>query len=194
MSIAKQRQQHRRNKKMFDMMKPLATWDDMWQNMIALAEYPLNGKTLKDIGLRKLISRPHNLINVKDKDGNVIAQKLEVVTTPFKKDDVKLSVKGNVLTIECGSMNVVQNAETPDSQDGIEVADEMKEVTEDQELVSTDDYIYKGISTQSYTFSLKLGENIDKGAIKAKNQDGVLTVTLPYKKGELPEVTQIRVE
>ena len=185
---------------MFDMMKPLATWDDMWQNMIALTEYPMTGKTLKDIGLRKLISRPHNLINVKDNDGNVIAQKLEVVTTPFAKGDVKVGVNGNVLTITCGSKKEVGKDEVQDdgNKPSVDVAEEMKAIvaTEGDGTMSeyTDDYIYKGISTQSYTFSLKLGDKIDKSAIKAKNQDGILTVTLPYKKEELPEVAQIEVE
>ena len=46
------------------------------------------------------------------------------------------------------------------------------------------DYVYKGISSQSYTFALKLGDNIDREKIKAKNVDGVLTVTLPFKQIE----------
>ena len=185
---------------MFDMMKPLATWDDMWQNMIALTEYPFGNKTLKDIGLRKLISRPHNLVNVKDKDGNTIAQKLEVVTTPFAKGDVKVGVNGNVLTITCGSKKVVEEEKPEDdaNKPQVDVVEEMKAAVdaEDEGTVSeyTDEYIYKGISTQSYTFSLKLGDKIDKGAIKAKNQDGILTVTLPFKKEEIPEVAQIEVE
>ena len=34
-------------------------------------------------GLKSAIHRPHNLKEIKDKDGNVTAQKIEVVTTPF---------------------------------------------------------------------------------------------------------------
>lgn len=34
----------------------------------------------------------------------------------------------------------------------------------------------------------------DKSKITAKNEDGILTVTLPYKKEELSEVAQIEVE
>lgn len=165
---------------MFDMMKPLATWDDMWQNMIALTEYPLNGKTLKDIGLRKLISRPHNIVNVTDpKTNQVIEQRLEVVTTPFKKDDVKVEISGNTLIVKCGT--------DPNLGDPCK---EPKEAGDPEE-----NYLYKGISEQYYTFQLKLSNKVDVANIKAKNQDGILTVTLPYKKEELYQVvTPIEVE
>ena len=165
---------------MFDMMKPLATWDDMWQNMIALTEYPFNGKTLKDIGLRKLITRPHNIVNVTDpKTKKVIEQRLEVVTTPFKKGDVKVTVSGNTLTVECGSEY-----------------DEMK--TEPEKSIddpSPDEaFLYKGISEQYYTFSLKLSDKVDKSKITAKNEDGVLKVTLPFKDTEEGDVARIEVK
>ncbi len=164
---------------MFDMMKPLATWDDMWQNMIALTEYPMNGKTLKDIGLRKLITRPHNIVNVTDpKTKKVIEQRLEVVTTPFKKAEVKVEISGKNLIVKCGT----------DSKIG-DTYGETKAIDAPEE-----NYLYKGISEQYYTFQLKLSDKVDVANIKAKNQDGILTVTLPYKKEELSEVAQIEVE
>ena len=55
-------------------------------------------------------------------------------------------------------------------------------------------YVYKGISSQSFTFAIKLGDNIDQKSIKARNEDGVLVVTLPFKEQELPEVSKIEVE
>ncbi len=166
---------------MFDMMKPLATWDDMWQNMIALTEYPLNGKHLKDIGLRKLITRPHNIVNVTDpKTNEVVEQRLEVVTTPFKKEDVLVELlDDNTLTVKCG--RDYDLAEEP-AGDG-----EVK-------ALNKENYLYQGISSQYYTFQLKLSDKVDKSKIKAKNQDGVLTITLPFKKETPPEVTQIEVE
>ena len=165
---------------MFDMMKPLATWDDMWQNMIALTEYPLNGKTLKDIGLRKLITRPHNIVNVTDpKTNQVIEQRLEVVTTPFKKDEVKVEISGKNLIVRCGTDPALGDpCEEPQAPDA-----------------PKENYLYKGISEQYYTFQLKLSDKVDVANIKAKNQDGILTVTLPYKKEELYQVvTPIEVE
>ena len=154
--MADQRETAKEDRNMFDIIKPSSIWDDMFRTMDALMQYPMKERTLETQGLKNLIHRPHNLINVKDKDGNVIAQRLEVVTTPFAKEDVKVTVEDNTLTVECGSENKEQKTE--------------------------DDYIYKGISSQNYTFSLKLGNNIDKDGIKAKNSDGVLSVHLPFKK------------
>lgn len=155
---------------MNELMKPLSTWDDMWRSMDALMRYPFEENPLATNGLKSLIRRPHNLVNVKDDDGNVIAQRLEVVTTPFAKDEVKVSVEGNVLTVACGETNKEEKTE--------------------------DEYIYKGISSQSYTFQVRLGNSVDKTAIKAKNVDGVLTVMLPFKKkeDEPKQITQIEVE
>ena len=160
---------------MFDMMKPLATWDDMWQNMVALTEYPFNGKTLKDIGLRKLITRPHNIVNVTDpKTKEVIEQRLEVVTTPFKKNQVQVQVADNTLTVSCGD---VEDVSKKSNEDDPEEA-----------------YLYKGISSQYYTFSLKLSDKVDKSKIRAKNEDGILTVTLPFKQTTAGDVAKITVE
>lgn len=164
---------------MFEIMNPLATWDDMWQNMLALTEYPFNnGKNLMNTGLRKLIGRPHNLVNVTDKKGNIIEQRLEVVTTPFKKEDVDVQVSGNTLTVRCGTEE-----------------DQAETGPEDGKDKPVEKYLYKGISEQYYTFSLKLSDKIDKAAIKAKNQDGVLTITLPYKQDESTgDIAKITVE
>ena len=155
---------------MNELMKPLSTWDDMWRSMDALMRYPFEENPLATNGLKSIIRRPHNLVNVKDDDGNVVAQRLEVVTTPFAKDEVKVSVEGNVLTVACGETNKEEKTE--------------------------DEYIYKGISSQSYTFQVRLGNSVDKAAIKAKNVDGVLTVMLPFKKKEAEpkQITQIEVE
>ena len=163
---------------MFDMIKPSSIWDDMFRMADALALYPAKEKSLENNGLRRLISRPHNIVNVTNKDGEPIAQRLEVVTTPFKKNEVKVSVDtNNMLTIECGSEK--------------EIKDPLEATPMGEE---NDKYVYKGISTQTYSFSIKLGDNVDKEAIKAKNEDGVLVVTLPFKKKELPEVAQIEVQ
>lgn len=155
---------------MFDIIRSNSPWDDMWKTMDALMQYPFKEKTLETNGLKALIRRPHNIVAVKDKDGKIVSQRLEVVTTPFAKDDVKVTVSDNTLTVECGSEN--------------------------KEEKNEDDYIYKGISSQTYSFSIRLSDKIDKSAIKAKNVDGVLTISLPFKKEEPKEigVTKIEVE
>ena len=163
---------------MFDMIRPSSIWDDMFRMADALTLYPAKERSLENNGLKRLISRPHNIVNVKDKDGNIIAQRLEVVTTPFKKNEVNVTIDANnMLTVECGTKE--------------EVEEKKSEKEEEPET-----YIYKGISTQNYTFSIKLGDNVDKDAIKAKNEDGVLVVTLPFKKkeDEPKQITNIEVE
>lgn len=163
---------------MNELMKPLSTWD-MWRSMDALMRYPFDENPLATNGLKSLIHRPHNIVNVKDKDGNIVGQRFEVVTTPFAKEDVKVSIDDDMLTVKCGATKKV---------------DEPKE--DDDEFIYNDEYIYKGISSQTYTFSVRLGNDIDRSAIKAKNQDGLLKVYLPFKKkeDEPKQITQIEVE
>ena len=88
---------------MFEMIRPSSIWDDMFRMADALTLYPAKEKSLENNGLKRLIGRPHNIVNVKDKDGNVVAQKLEVVTTPFKKNEVSVTVgTNNMLEVKCG--------------------------------------------------------------------------------------------
>ena len=127
-------------------------------------ERKINSKGLSNI------RKPHNLTNVKNENGDIVGMKLQVVTTPFKKDDVKLTIKDDELTVRCGTENI-KDAEN-------------------------EDVIYRGISSQSYTFSLKLGDSVDKTAITAKNEDGVLTINLPYivVEEKKPEEIEIKID
>lgn len=129
---------------------------------------PMTSRKICDVGLKNVINRPHNIVNVKDDDGNVVAQRLEVVTTPFKKSDVKVQVVGDMLNVTCGTNNI--------------------------EETKNEDILYKGISSQSYNFSLKLSQNIDKAKITASNNDGVLNVMLPFMTVEKTEPEAIDIE
>ena len=126
----------------------------IWELMDALARPFDDKRNIMNYGLKSIIKRPHNLINVKDKDGNVIGQRLEMVTTPFKKEDVKITVKDNILTVKCGTQNVKSE--------------------------ENEDVVYRGISAQSHTFSLSLAPTIDQSLITAENKDGVLKINLPF--------------
>ena len=134
---------------MLELYSPLWEMMDMFNN-------PFERK-IENHGLRN-IKRPHNLVNVKDESGKVVAQKLSVVTTPFKKEDVTAQVVGDTLVVKCGSENI-----------------------KDQE---NEDVIFRGISSQSYQFELKLGKMVDKEHITGENVDGVLTIVLPLLKEE----------
>lgn len=151
---------------MFDIME--LSNHPIWEFMDIFNGYPFKESKIANTGLRNCIARPHNLINIKDKDGKVTAQKLSVVTTPFKKDDVKVSVLDNILTVKCGSEN---------------------KVDEENEEV-----IYRGISQQTYEFSLRIADNVDKDKITAENADGVLTIILPIMKKEEPKPLMIDVK
>lgn len=129
--------------------------DPIWELMDFFSN-PLDRK-IQNQGLRN-IKRPHNLVNVKDDDGNIIAQKLTVVTTPFNKEDVKVSIVDNMLSVVCGTENKYDNI--------------------------NEDIIYRGISSQSYSFALQLSPTVDKKSITAENKDGMLTINLPIKKEE----------
>jgi len=139
----------------------------IWEIMDAFARPFDEKRSVMTYGLKSVIKRPHNLINVKDKDGNVIGQRLEMVTTPFKKEDVKITVKDNVLTVKCGTENVK---------------------TEENE-----DIVYRGISAQSHTFSLSLAPTIDQTLITAENKDGILKINLPFIAKE-PEKDTVEIE
>jgi HSP20 family molecular chaperone IbpA len=143
---------------------------DVFKFMDALLRYPFEDQQIANSGLKQIIHRPHNLIEVHDAKGNIIAQRVEVVTTPFTKDDVKVTVLNNILTVECGN--------------------EKSEAKAD----ANDKIIYHGISSQSYAFMLTLPQNVDQKAITAKNEDGILKITLPLIAVKEPEPTQIAVE
>ena len=122
-------------------------------------------------GLKKIIQRPHDLTNVKDENGNVVGQKLSLVYTPFKKDQIKVTVNGDTLSVAIG--------------------DEKKEEKKDD----SGEVVYKGISTQSTRFALKLTDQIDKKLIKANAEDGMLHIDLPFvEKPEEPKQIEIAVK
>lgn len=142
--------------------------DPIWEIMDFFGR-PFGDNRLCDNGLKSVIKRPHNLVNVKDDSGKVVAQRLEVVTTPFKKEDVNVSVKDNVLSVACGAENI------KDAKD--------------------EDVLFRGISSQTYTFALKLAPSVDQTKITAENKDGILKINLPLKVAEekKSEVMQIAV-
>lgn len=140
--------------------------DPIWELMDFFTN-PFESK-VNNTGLR-CIKRPHNLINIKDENGNIVAQKLTVVTTPFKKEDVKVTIVDNNLTVQCGSE---------------------KKYDEENE-----DVVYRGISSQSYSFSLKLAPGVDKKSITAENKDGLLTIKIPVvvKTEKKPEEIEVKI-
>ena len=129
---------------------------NMFRNLEAMMDFDFNKESR---GLKRYIHRPHNLITKRDSDGKIKNYQLELVYTPFKKDECKVQIFDNVLTVKCGSENKVKD----------------------------EDMDYCGISHQSYEFSLPLSDSIDVKAVEAKAEDGMLYITLPVKNEEVKE-------
>ena len=129
----------------------LIPFENMFKNLEAIMDFDFNKESR---GLRRWIKRPHNLITKKDKDGKIESYQLELVYTPFKKDEVKVEVLDGALTVRCGSENKIKD----------------------------EDMDYCGISHQSYSFSIPLSDSVDIDSIDAKAEDGVLYISLPVKK------------
>jgi len=71
----------------------------------------------------------------------------------------------------------------------VSIGDEAKEEKKDE----NGDVIYKGISTQSTRFSLKLTDKIDKKAISAKAEEGMLYIDLPFASEKEPETIEVKI-
>ena len=135
---------------MHEMHDPFMPFSNMFRNLEALMDFDFNREPR---GLKKWVKRPHNLITKKDKDGKIESYQLETVYTPFKKDEVKVQILDNILSVKCGSENKIKDEEMD----------------------------YCGVSRQSYEFSIPLSDSIDIAKIQAKAEDGMLYITLPVK-------------
>lgn len=140
-------------------------FDDMLNEWLAYSNYLPRPNTVENTGFKQLIKRPHNVYTIR-KDGNpngeIEAYKLEVVTTPFKKEDVKVKIVNDVLNVTCGLT--------------------AQEVENSNQFVA-----YKGISTQAFEFQLRLNK-IDTSKITAKVEDGILTVYMPVVKDDVKQI------
>ena len=137
-------------------------FDDLFNAMnIACDPKFTDANRVQNTGLRGLISKPHNLYTVKDDNGEITEWKMEMVYTPFKKDDISVKIADNVLSVEIGTENKEENK----------------------------DLVYQGISNQYTKFSLALSDKIDTEKITAKADDGILMVTMPVRK-VVPQVAR----
>lgn len=142
--------------------------DRMWRNMDAMFNYPLvsDGSKFENRGLKKIIGRPHNLITKKDDAGKVTSWAIELPYTPFKKNEVNVEVKDNVLNVTCGSENKVKDEEMD----------------------------FSNISYQSFSFSMPLSDAVDVKNISATADDGMLRINLPAKAVEDKKNDVLKIE
>jgi HSP20 family protein len=145
-------------------INPLATF-----NMLdSLMDEFFNGASNSKSSLGSIIKRPYNLLTEKDKDGDVSKYVLEVVYTPFKKDDVTISIEDNVLHFKC------------------EGKSEQKD--------SNEEIVYRGISSQGFNFALPFVEDIDIEKIDAKAEDGIVRIVFPVAEKAKPVRKSIKLK
>ena len=95
---------------------------------------------------------------------------VDVVAPGYKKEDFKLKVNDDVLTISAESKN-----ERTDANDGRE-------------------YSRREYSCSSFTRSFRLPDNAKDDTISAKYHDGILEVTIPKSEKEVKATKEINIE
>ena len=101
---------------------------------------------------------PMNVIRI-IKNDEIVAYRLEYALAGFNKEDIKISVNGDVLKVEAKMPKPIVDE---DDKDG--------------EVI-----IYQGISYRDLSLSYKFMENADKKNITSKFENGLLKITIPAK-------------
>lgn len=103
-------------------------------------------------------------VNISEKDE---AFQLELLAPGFSKEDLKLNVQEDMLTISAEN--------------------ETREEAQDER------YTRREFSKRSFSRSFRLPDQVDADGIQAEHVNGVLKVSLPKKKDEVPAVKQISI-
>ena len=104
-------------------------------------------------------------VNIKETENDYV---LEVVAPGFQKEDFKINLDNNTLTISA----------------------EKKEEKENQ----NEKFVRKEFKQQSFKRSFTIDENIDAENISAKYVNGVLTLNLAKKQEVKPQVKEISIQ
>jgi HSP20 family protein len=131
---------------------------DPWRDLLDLnffdTRFPMAGNALPAVNLSE--------------DDNTYT--VDVIAPGYKKEDFKLKVNDDVLTISAESKN-----EKTEGSDGRE-------------------YSRREYSCSSFTRSFKLPDNAKDDSISAKYNDGILQVRIPKSEKEVKASKQINIE
>ena len=108
------------------------------------------------------------------KDNKKIATVIEIAAAGFTKNDCKISVKGDQLTLK---FSKTDEPETNTDGEGI-----------------TRQYISKRVANRSAMISWKLAKDVDQKNIKVKYTDGILKIELPIVQPDKPEENFIEIQ
>ena len=113
-------------------------------------------------------STPCDIVEVKDNEGNVVANEFSYALAGFAKDDVKVEIDDNLLTIS---------------------AEKTEETNSGDENRT---YLHRGLTRKSQKWSYVLNSQVDAENVSADMKEGILKVTVPI----LPQkkVKQIEVK
>lgn len=112
--------------------------------------------------LKMKSSYPMNIVECMETKGNVDkvnSYRLEYALAGFKKDEIEIKVKENILNVHVEKKTTVSD--------------------------NFENYLRQGISYKDFDISYKLMDGIDKEHIKVKFEDGVLSINLPLKQEEV---------
>jgi len=104
-------------------------------------------------------------VNVKETENGYV---LEVVAPGFQKDDFKINLDNNTLTIFVDKKDETEN--------------------------NNEKFIRKEFKQQSFSRSFTIDENIDADSISAKYVNGILTLNLAKKQEVKPPVKEISIQ
>ena len=135
-------------KQFFPMMSNASLFDEFFNDFFSNPNY-LIGKEKS--------SYPMNINRVVDENGVVKAYHLEYALAGFKKDEIKITISNDILTVKAE-----HNTE--------ETSEETERET-----------VYRGISYRNLSMSYKLMDNVDKKNITSKFENGLLEINIPAR-------------
>jgi HSP20 family protein len=104
-------------------------------------------------------------VNVKETENDYV---LEVVAPGFQKEDFRINLDNNTLTVSAGKKEDIEN--------------------------KNEKFIRKEYKRQSFSRSFTIDKNIDAESISAKYVNGVLTLNLAKKQEVKPQVKEISIQ